>query len=183
VTDLLRLILDTLQAISPVRPVFAWERGVYLVCGRYWRTVGPGLWPVVPVLVEIRKLVTVPEIYPLPLQSVTLRDRSTLTYSASITVIVTDPHLAYCSVGHWSETVSELAAGVLSEGFADADPERFDPARGKRDRLLAELRKQINEACCDYGLSVTALRLNNFVKGVRTLRLLVDRANLGADPK
>jgi hypothetical protein len=164
-----------------VRIVAEWEMGVYLVAGKYRGTVGPGLKLVFPGLCDVRCVPVVPEIYSTSLQSVTLRDGSNLTYSASITVVVRDAAAAYCKIGHHAETVVELAARIVSEGLADADPERFDPARGKRDRLLNELREDINEVCNRYGLDVTCLGFNNFVRGVRTVRLLLDQAVL-ADP-
>lgn len=178
--EFVRLILDLFTQLSPFRIIWQWEMGVYFVAGRYWRTVGPGLHLVVPYLCDVRRVLVVPEIYTTPLQTITLRDGSTLTYSASVTVVVTDPAAAFNRLGHYTETVVELAASVLSDGLADADPARFDPARGRRDKLLDDQRKAINGELEGYGLEVTALRLNNFARGVRTLRLLVDRAVLPA---
>jgi regulator of protease activity HflC (stomatin/prohibitin superfamily) len=178
--DLLLRLLDFAGALSPVRIVRHWERGVYLVCGKCRGTVGPGLKLVVPGLCEIIRVPVVPEVYPTSLQSVTLRDGSTLTFSASVTVVVRDAERAYLELGHYTETVQEIAAAILAEGMADADPDRFDPARGKRDRLLAEIRDEINAAIEPYGLHASTLRLNNFVRGVRTIRLLLDRAVLAS---
>lgn len=181
-TELFIKLLDWISALSPLRIVRHWERGVYLVAGKHRGTVGPGLKLVVPGLCEIIRVPVVPEIYTTPLQTVTLRDGSALTFSASATVIVTDPAKAFLELGHYTETVQEIAAAVLAEGLADADPKRFDPERGKRDRLLDEQRAAINAAVNVYGLEVTALRLNNFARGVRTIRLLLDRAVLGERP-
>lgn len=177
--ETLKLVLDLLRVLVPFRLVMQWEMGCYFVCGKCRGVVGPGLKVIVPYLCDVRCVSVVPEIYTTPLQTVTLRDGSPLTYSASVTVCVRDPDAAYNRLGHYSETVVEMAAAMLSEGLADADPERFDPARGKRDRLLSELRDDINAAAGVYGIEVTALRLNNFVRGAKTVRLLLDRAVLG----
>lgn len=173
-SDLLRLVLDALEKLAPFRVVRQWEHGLYYVAGRYRGTVGPGLKLVFPFLCEVVRVPVVPEIYQTPLQTITLRGGDTLTFSASVTLCVADAFKAYNLVGHYQETVVELAAALLAEGLADADPKRFDPARGKRDNLLEELRGELDVATAEYGLRVTALRLNNFVRGVRTLRLLVD---------
>lgn len=179
--ELFRLILDAIGPLSPFRIVNEWEHGLYMVAGKCRGVVGPGLKLVVPYLCDVIRVSVVPEVYTTPLQTVALRDGRALTYSASVTVIVTDPRAAYLRLGHYTETVVELAAGVLSEGLADADPARFDPARGKRDRLMGELRDQINEELGKYGLRVDALRINNFAS-VRAVRLLIDRATLAAQP-
>lgn len=175
----MRMLLDVMYAMSPLRIVWQWQEGVYYVCGRYQGRVGPGLKVVIPGLCDVKCISVVPEIYSTPLQTITLRDGTTLTYSASITVVVEDAAKAFNTLGHYSETVVELAARILSEGLADADPKRFDPARGKRDNLLAEMQDEVNAQCVRYGLRVTGLGLNNFVRGARTLRLLTDRAVLG----
>jgi regulator of protease activity HflC (stomatin/prohibitin superfamily) len=179
-SEVLLKLLDFAGAICPLRIVRHWEQGVYLFCGKCRGVVGPGLKVVLPGLCEIIRVPVVPEVYPTPLQSVTLRDGSTLTFSASVTVVVKDAAKAYLELGHYTETVQEIAAAILAEGMADADPDRFDPARGKRDRLLGELRDDINSAIEPYGLHASALRLNNFVRGVRTVRLLLDRAVLAS---
>jgi regulator of protease activity HflC (stomatin/prohibitin superfamily) len=177
--ELLSKLLDYAAQLAPVRIVPAWCVGLYMVAGKCRGVVGPGLKLVVPGLCQVIKVATVPEVYLSPLQTVTLRDGSTLTYSASVTVVVTDARRAYLELGHYTETVQEIAAAILSQELAAADVERFDPARGKRNRLLEELRLEINDAISPYGLVATALRLNNFVRGVRTVRLLLDRAVLG----
>lgn len=174
--ELIRLLIDTAGQLLPFRIVPQWARGVYLFCGRHQFVCGPGLKLVFPGLCDVRIVPVVPEIETTSLQSITLRDGRSLTYSVSITVVVTDANLAYNTVGHWSETVVELAARKASEILADAEPERFDPARGKRARLIEEIRTELNDAVKVYGLSVPALGLNNFALGVRTIRLLLDKA-------
>lgn len=181
-TELLRLVVDIIQPLWPVRLVMPWQKGLYFLCGRYCGEVNPGVWPILPYFGDVKCVSVVPEVYPLPLQTVTLRDGSTLTYSVSITVVVRDAAKAYLKLGHYTETVGELAAAMVSEGLADADPARFDPARGKRDRLLDEIRQELNKEIGQYGVEATAVRLNNFAKGIRTLRLLLDKAVLTEGP-
>lgn len=175
-TELLRLIMDLAKSLSPLQQVWQWEKGLYYINGRYQGVVGPGLKFVIPYICDVKTVSMVPEIETTPLQTITLRDGSSLTYSASLTVVVIDPYLAYNKVGHHRETIVELAARILSEGLADAKVERFDPVRGKRDKLLEEQRDEINKQAEQYGMKITAMGLNNFARGVRTVRLLLDRA-------
>lgn len=176
--ELLRLILDTLAHLSPLQLVEPWQRAVWLVAGRHWRTVGPGIYPLIPYLMEVRPIDVVPAIYTTPLQTVTLRDKRTLTYSATFTVRVEDPAAAVCRVDYWPETTLELVSGLLAERLADVDPDRFDPARGKRDRLLEELRAEADAATALFGVRVQAIRFTNFALGIRALRLLTEPATL-----
>jgi regulator of protease activity HflC (stomatin/prohibitin superfamily) len=182
--DLLAKLVDYLHFLTPFRIVRAWERGVYLVAGRYWKTVHPGPQLVIPGVCEVCRVSVVPEVYPTPLLTVGLRDGSIAAFSASVMVVVDDAAKAFLELGNYRETVVEIAAAMLAEGLADADPERLDPARGKRERLLRELCEELNVELVRYGLRALSVRLNNHVPRVRTLRLLVDPAAIvNAVPK
>lgn len=180
--ELVKLLVELLTMLWPFRIVWRWQRGVYFVSGRDVATVGPGLKLVFPFLTDVKMVSIVPEVYTTPLQIVTLRDGRSLNFSASVTVVVRDARAAYTKIGHWAETVVELAAAVLAAELADVEVERLDPKRGRRDRLLAELQGSINETIREYGLEVITLRMNNFAIGLRTLRLLLDRAVLHPQP-
>jgi len=175
--EFLKMLIDLIQNIWPFRMVYQWQLGLYYIFGRYQWTTKPGLKFIIPYICDVKCVSIVPEIETTPLQTITLRDNRTLTYSASLTIKVVDPAKAYNNVGHWSETVIELAAGVISAELSDADTTRFDPTRGKRDNLLKEIAKEINAVSHDYGVDIVAIRLNNFTY-VKTIRLLMDSATL-----
>jgi regulator of protease activity HflC (stomatin/prohibitin superfamily) len=172
VTEFLRLLGEWLQYLFPLRRVDPWESGVCLVFGRYWRTVGPGVYLVLPWFADVVTVNVVPGVYMTPLQTVTLRDGTALTFSAAIEVQVEDARLAHCTIEAYTETVTEQARGLLAERLADVDPARFDPARGKRDRLMGELLEELNETTLGYGVRVRRLWFPDWALGVRTIRLL-----------
>lgn len=173
--DFLHLILSVLGRVSPVKIVPQWCSGLYMVAGKHRGTVGPGLKLVVPGLCDVVEISLVPRIEQTPRQSVTLRDGRHLTFTASLTLQVEDPAAAWLTVEKWQETCVELAAGQLAELLAEADPERFDPARGKRGRLLDEFRDELDGLTRAYGVRVRAVRFQDFVIGARPVRLLLDR--------
>lgn len=177
-SDLIRFVIEMLQQLWPLRLVLQWQMGVYYLCGRYAGTVGPGVWPVIPWLMDVLKVDVVPAIYATPLQTVTLRDNRALTFSATVTTEVEDAAQAVNAVERWPETTVELVSGLLSERLADVKPDRFDPARGKRDNLIEELRKEMDEETAKFGVRIRALRFSNFAVGVRTYRLLSEWATM-----
>jgi regulator of protease activity HflC (stomatin/prohibitin superfamily) len=182
VAELLQLLLHVFGYLWPFRVVRQWEGGVWYVWGRYWRTVGPGVWPVIPYFSDILAVSRAPAIYGTPLQTVTLRDKRQLTFSATITVQVEDAAKALNEVEAWHETVVELAAGRLAERLAEADPDRFEPDRKKRQRLLEELRAELDGEAQKWGLRVLGVRFNNFALGLRTYRLLSEPATIRHTP-
>ena len=176
--DLIRALFDLLAALWPFRLVWQWQRDVYYVAGRYWRTVGPGCWPAVPWLMDVRAVDVVPAIHHTPLQTVTLRDGRALVFSATITSEVEDIAAAWNRVSRWEAAVVELVAGLLADRLADADPARLDAAADCRGALVEELRRAADAATSEFGVRIRALRFGNFALGVRTYRLLGDQATL-----
>lgn len=170
--ELIRLVMDLLSTAAPFRIVHTWERGLLFLFGRFQWTTGPGLKLVVPYFMDVRCVSVVPRNERTPLNTVTLRDGMTLTYQAAILIKVEDVEKAYNHVENWSETVIEIADGMLSELLAEADPERFEPERKKRENLRRKLCDEINEQSMVYGVRMLDLWFTQFVIGVKSIRLM-----------
>jgi len=186
--ELVKLAMDLVALLWPFRRVYPWERGIYFAFppfarGRCWE-VGPGLKVLFPWFTDLRTVCVKPEVYTTPLMLVALRDGRTLNFSAAVTIEVRDAVRAYTELGHWVESVVEIAASVIAEGLIRLDADRLDPAHKKLDRAIEELRTDVNKALDPYGLYALRLRLSNLVPGgpVRTIRLLTDRATLSQPP-
>lgn len=174
----LSVLIDAIQYLWPFRAVEHWQRGVYYWLGKSFKVVGPGRWPVIPFFMDVREVNVVPSIFATPLQIVGLRDGKTLTFSATVTVVVEDAEAALNNVERYEETTLELVSGVLGERLADVDPERFDPGYGKRSRLLEELRNEIDQQTRAWGVRITGVRFTNFAVGVKAYRFLTEWATL-----
>ena len=168
--DFLRLVLDSVQFLWPLRLVEPWERAVYSVCGRWTFEVGPGVYPIVPWFCEVRQQSVVTAILGTPRQDITLSDGSTLTFAATAKVRVANALLACLSVDDYHETTQELIGSVLAEKLAEVDAKRLEPEA--RKRLLADLRRWINAESMEWGVEVSHLRFTTFVLNVKTFRLL-----------
>lgn len=175
-SEFLRLVLDAIQFIWPLRIVQEWERGGYYVRGRWWREVGPGMYAVLPWFTEVRCISVVPAIVSTGRQDITLSDGTLLSFTASATVRVANLNLAVNSVDNYTETTQELVAAVLAEKLAEVDAGRIAPE--KRGRLLADLRRWVATEAGTFGVEVTQLRFTTFVTNVRTFRLLQDAPSI-----
>lgn len=162
--DLFKLVVDTLSVFWPFRLVHDWEAGLYYACGRCVGVVGPGVKLVVPWFCDVVPVSLVPDVFLTPLKSVTNREGRQVSYSCSVTFRVTDPRAAYRKLTDYKESVIEIVNGVLSDGVRQTTD--------LTGSLLEPLRVSINHALEPYGLTVDALRLDNFVVDAPTLRLL-----------
>lgn len=172
-TDFLRLVVDTIGYLWPFRLVHQWERGCYYVCGRYWRSVGPGLYPILPFFTDVKELSVVYQEIDLPLQSIAVQSGGVLTFSANIGITIADAGLAFNAIDDYRNTVRKSCAGHLAEELAAVDPKRLDVAG--RGRLLAALRKTLNGELGNYGIVVERIRFTDLVPNARVYRLFNDQ--------
>lgn len=170
--DLLKGFVEWLRELWPFREVQQWERGVWLVGGKYWKTVGPGIYLVVPWFMHIETVNTAPAIIGTGRQDITLSDGRTLSFVATATVRVIDVKKAVCDVEHYTETTQEILGAILAEKLAEVDASRLAPE--KRGRLFADLRRWVDAETQQFGVATEKVRFNSFVINIRTYRLLND---------
>jgi len=172
VTDLVRLVVELIRFLWPFHVVWAWERGGYFVFGRFWREVGPGLYPVLPFFTNILAVPVVRDTYVTGVETIDLKDGRTLIYSATLQVEVADFYKAYCTVHKFDETAVEDASARLSEFLQSADPARLEAA--ERGKLAGYAKMAVTADLAEYGVRVRTLRFRTFTMKGRTLRLVHD---------
>jgi SPFH domain / Band 7 family len=179
VSDFLRLILDSIAYLWPFEIVYGWEKANYYICGKFWRTLRPGLKIKIPFFTLIETESVVPMIFVTPLQSIMLKDGGTLTFSATITLNVEDLDKALNKVDAWKQTATELTSGLLAEKLASTDATLFEPE--KRGYLIGGCKVTLGNALNEYGVRVSALRFNNFIRNMRVYRIFNDQMYTNSD--
>jgi regulator of protease activity HflC (stomatin/prohibitin superfamily) len=172
VGDALVRFAEWLRELWPFRIVDAYEHGVVTILGRYWKTVGPGVYPCIPWFTDVVGYSVVPAIVQTPRLDIELQDGTAVSFVASATVRVTDVRLAILTVDNYTETTVELLSAVLAEKLAEVDTGRLDPE--KKRRLLADLVRWANEEASEYGIEISKLRFTTFIKRPRFYRVLGD---------
>lgn len=165
-------LLAVIRFLWPFRIVHQWERGGYLVCGKWWREVGPGLKVVVPWFCDVMTAATVPALVGCGREDITVQDGSTLSFAAMATARVVDVKLALTAVDNYHESTQELIGSFLAEQLAEADAARLAPE--KRKALFRTLQNKLAAEAAEWGVEITKLRFNSFVTNVRTFRLLTE---------
>lgn len=173
-SDFLRLILDSIEYVWPLRRVELFERALYTVCGRWQWEVGPGVWPILPWFCAVDPVAMSKGIIGTPWVDITLQDGRLLSCKASAVVRVVGLARAVNRVDAFMESSQELLHAVVADKLADVAPERLLP-EGRR-RLVTDLRKWVNAEAEEFGIEFTNLRFTTFVINPRPYRLLGDGA-------
>jgi len=172
-SELLRVFLQFIEFLWPFRRVEQWEKGGYYVCGRWYREVGPGIWPIVPWFCDVQAVSCAEAIVGTGRQDITLSDKSMLSFAATATVQVKNVYETLNTVDQYQETMQELLASVLAERLAEVDAARLEPE--KRNRLFADLKRWVAEEADEYGIEVKKVRFTSFIVNAKAHRLIIDQ--------
>jgi modulator of FtsH protease HflK len=171
--ELLQRFVDFIREFWPFRTVMAWEAGNLYRLGRYWKTVGPGLYFVFPFFWEMRTDSVVRSTYVTTLQTIDTKDGGTLTFSAAVQLEVTDLAAAQLKVYAYDETALEDTSALLADVLMRTSATSLDPEN--RSALLRKCRERLQEELGEYGLTIRTLRFNNFMRNMRVYRLFNDQ--------
>lgn len=176
--DFLRLVLDSISYVWPFRLVHQWERGGYYVCGRCWKIVGPGCYPIVWWFTDVKTISCAKAIVGTGRQDITLLDGSFLSFAATVWAEVKDARLALNEVDEPHSTTQELMASLLADTLAETPVDRLRGSRRKVNNLFAQLEESLKAEAATYGVEVSALRFTSFVLGAKAHRLLIDQTQI-----
>lgn len=175
--SLWQFVVDFLREAWPLRHVQGWERGIFTVLNRpcrylrYPNPLPPGLWPIVPMLMDVRAVSVVPAVVRGGRQDITLSDGTPVSFRVTAEVEVTDPQLAIYAVDQFQETTQEKLEVMAAHALGEEDLESFATAR-QRATFLRRLARTVNTETEQFGVRVHSVGFRDFTLRLRTYRLL-----------
>src|ERR1041385_8512154 len=121
-------------AVSSIKILREYERGVVFFLGRFDKVKGPGLIFVVPPIQQMVRVDLRTRVFDVPPQDVISRDNVSVKVNAVVYFRVVDPQLAIIQVANFNEATSQLAQTTL----------RAILGKHELDDLLAE-REKLNK--------------------------------------
>lgn len=167
--DFLRLLIDSIEYLWPFQVVEPWECGVYLVCGRVWRDVGPGLYVRVPFFTKILVANTVSEAKLTEPHTVNIGNGDSVTFALKFDVRVTDVRPAVIGVIDYEPKAVIDTVGVASEILAALS--KLPTTKFRREQLRTHIETAATAHTASYGVAIEALTFPVFVRNMRTYRL------------
>jgi regulator of protease activity HflC (stomatin/prohibitin superfamily) len=165
-------LIELLKSFWPLVIVQAWERGEYFICGRRWRSVGPGLKGILPWFSDV---ITV-SVQPVPITTgrmdLTLKSGANISFVAAAVIQVTDTRAAIVEIDDYKESTLEILSAVLADRIVRVKEDRLDAEN--RASLLRDLRGWVNDETSLFGVECKSVRFTTFVQGARTFRILAE---------
>ncbi|HEX9891260.1 MAG TPA: paraslipin, partial [Actinomycetota bacterium] len=138
-------------ALSAIRIVRPYERGLVERLGQYKLTVEPGLRFVIPGIDRIVRVDLREQVVDVPPQEVITSDNVVVSVDAVIYYEATDPRRLVYNVADFQLAVTKLAQTNLRNVIGDM---QLDEALTSRDQINAKLRTILDDATDKWGTRV-----------------------------
>jgi regulator of protease activity HflC (stomatin/prohibitin superfamily) len=167
------LLVLLVLAVSGLRVLREYERGVVFTLGRFDRVKGPGLIFVVPgvqqmVRVDLRTIVM-----DVPSQDVISRDNVSVKVNAVVYFRVIEPEKAIIQVANFYEATSQLAQTTLR---AVLGKHELDEMLAERDKLNLDIQKILDAQTDAWGIKVANVEIKHVDINESMVRAIAQQA-------
>jgi regulator of protease activity HflC (stomatin/prohibitin superfamily) len=145
-------------ALSAIRVVQQYERGVIFVLGRLIGAKGPGLFLVPPFISHMMKVDLRIVTLTVPPQEVITRDNVTIKVTAVVYFYVVDPIAAVVNVVNFNQATSQIGQTTLRNVLGQSE---LDELLAERNKINRDLQAIIDEHTERWGVKVTAVEIKD----------------------
>ena len=152
------VVLLALLAISSIKILREYERGVLFFLGRFGGVKGPGLIFVVPPIQQMVRVDLRTRVFDVPPQDVITRDNVSVKVNAVVYLRVVDPQLAIIQVANFSEATSQLSQTTLR---AILGKHELDALLAEREKLNSDIQATLDQQTDAWGIKVSAVEIKH----------------------
>jgi len=145
-------------AVSSIRIIQQYETGVVFQLGRYSRTLQPGLNLIIPVIEYSRTIDMRISTNDIPKQQVITKDNVPVAINGVVYFKVVNAEVAVIKVQSYLYAVSQYAQAALRDVVGGMS---FDELLAEREKIGDEIEKIIQKQAENWGLEVTAIKLQD----------------------
>ena len=176
--DFVQLIAGWIEFLWPFEKIKPYQRGLYVVLGRWQWEIRPGVYPIIPWFIEVVAESVAWAVVQTPRIDITAQDGTMVTLQATAKVQVADLTMAYNSVDAYMETTKERLTTIVATKIAEVDAARLAPE--KRSRLLSDLGKWVDKDTRTFGVETMEVNFTTFVTNAKPFRLLGDNPEVAS---
>jgi regulator of protease activity HflC (stomatin/prohibitin superfamily) len=152
------ILILVLLALSGIRVVQQYERGVIFVLGSLQGAKGPGIFWVPPIITRMVKVDLRIVTLTVPPQEVITRDNVTVKVTAVIYFYVVDPSAAVVNVMNFIQATTQIGQTTLRNVLGQSE---LDELLAQRKKINQELQAIIDEHTERWGVKVTAVEIKD----------------------
>ena len=144
--------------VFSIRIIQQYQTGVVFQLGKYSRTLQPGLNLIIPVIEYSRTIDMRVSTNDIPKQQVITKDNVPVAINGVVYFKVVDAQTAVIKVQNYLYAVSQYAQAALRDVVGGMS---FDELLAEREKIGEEIEKVIQKQAENWGLEVTAIKLQD----------------------
>src|SRR5438876_3614307 len=152
------VLILVIFALSGLRVVQQYERGVIFILGRLTGAQGPGLFWIPPFISRMIKVDLRIVTMTVPPQEVITRDNVTIKVAAVVYFYVVDPKAAVVNVVNYIQATSQIGQTTLRNVLGQSE---LDELLAQRTKINRDLQTIIDEHTERWGVKVTAVEIKD----------------------
>ena len=152
------LFILLVLALSSIKILREYERGVVFFLGRFDKVKGPGLIFVVPPIQQMVRVDLRTRVFDVPPQDVITRDNVSVKVNAVVYLRVVDPQLAIIQVANFSEATSQLSQTTLR---AVLGKHELDQLLAEREKLNSDIQEVLDKQTDAWGIKVSNVEIKH----------------------
>jgi len=145
-------------ALSGIRVVQEYERGVIFILGSLRGAKGPGIFWVPPIITRMIKVDLRIVTLTVPPQEVITRDNVTIKVTAVLYFRVIDPSAAVVNIMNFVQATTQIGQTTLRNVLGQSE---LDELLAQRDKINSELQTIVDKQTEHWGVKVTAVEVKD----------------------
>jgi regulator of protease activity HflC (stomatin/prohibitin superfamily) len=150
------VLLLVLLAVSAVKILREYERGVVFTLGRFWKVKGPGLFLIIPGVQQMVKVDLRTVVFEVPTQDVISRDNVSVKVSAVVYLRVIDAEKAIIQVENFRDATSQLSQTTLRSVLGKHE---LDDMLAGREKLNVDIQQALDAQTNSWGIKVSNVEI------------------------
>jgi regulator of protease activity HflC (stomatin/prohibitin superfamily) len=172
-SGLLPFLIIVALAVSSIRILREYERGVVFLLGRFWKVKGPGLVIIVPFIQQMVRIDLRTRVLDVPPQDVISKDNVSVKVNAVVYFRVMDPEKAVIQVEQFESATSQFAQTTLRSVVGQHE---LDEMLAEREKLNAEVQRVLDERTDSWGIKVSNVELKHIDLNENMIRAIAKQA-------
>ena len=158
---------------ASVKVLKEYERGVIFTLGRYWKTSGPGLIIIIPLIQQLERVDLRIITMDIPPQHVISKDNISVNVNAVLYFKVMEPDRAIIQVEDVFKATSELAQTTLRSVLGQHD---LDEMLSEREKLNENIQKVVDTQTDIWGIKVSNVEIKHIDLDDSMIRVIAKQA-------
>ncbi len=145
-------------ALSAVRIIYEYERGILFTLGKFSSIMEPGLRFVIPLVQSMRKVDTRIKTVDIPKQEIMTRDNVPVSINAVVYMRVISAEKAVLKIQDYVYAVSQYGQTALRDVIGNKE---LDAVLTERAEIADEIKKLVDKETDEWGIDITAIKIQD----------------------